>query len=111
MRLRAKPTGELFEAVGAAGHQHDLIATPGKYPGEFLSDARRGAGDDGSAVVSRWWESHMATVPALSGCVSPRYPPVLWASVARRSIDSRSMSGVVERAFSSRVLSVSAVQS
>jgi hypothetical protein len=29
----------LFEAVGTAGYQHDLIATLGEYPGEFLADA------------------------------------------------------------------------
>ena len=52
VRLRAQPPGELFEAVGAAGHQHHLVATPGEYPGELFSDARRGAGDDGRAVVA-----------------------------------------------------------
>jgi hypothetical protein len=39
MRLRAQPSGERFEAVGATGHQHQLIAAPGKYPGELFADA------------------------------------------------------------------------
>ena len=39
VRLRAQPPGELFKAVDAAGYQHDLVATPGKYLGEFLTDA------------------------------------------------------------------------
>ena len=43
--------------------------------------------------------------------VSLHSPSGAWASTASRSIESRSMSGVVDRALSRRVLSVSAVQS
>ena len=43
--------------------------------------------------------------------VSLHSPSEVWASTASRFIDSRSMSGVVDRALSRRGLSVSAVQS
>jgi hypothetical protein len=39
VRVRAQPSGELFETVRTTGYQHDLIAAPGKFPGELLADA------------------------------------------------------------------------
>ncbi len=62
VRVRSQPCGELFEAVGAAGYQHYLIAAPRQYCGELLADTRRCAGDDGGAVISWRWESHAVTV-------------------------------------------------
>src|SRR5271168_2404561 len=72
MRLWAQLCGELVKTVGAAGYQHDLIAAPREDPGELLTDTRRSAGDDGSAVAGWWRESH--TVPCLSGVRELREP-------------------------------------
>jgi hypothetical protein len=38
VRLSAQPSGEVFETVGAAGYQDDLIAAPRQYLGKLLAD-------------------------------------------------------------------------
>jgi hypothetical protein len=34
----AQPSGEIFETVGAAGYQDEMIAAPRKYLGKLLAD-------------------------------------------------------------------------
>ena len=46
--------GQVGELVGAAGDQGDAVAATSQLSGHLLTDARRGAGDESSAVGC-WW--------------------------------------------------------
>ena len=55
---RAKLCGECVQALATAGDQHEVVAAGGELAGELLPDPRRGARDQGGAVVTRGREGH-----------------------------------------------------